>query len=225
MGLILTIDTSTEKAIICLASSNKIIGSLQNEDQKDHASFLHPGIQGLLHNANHDISQLDAIAVVSGPGSYTGLKVSMATAKGLCYALQIPMICLNGLELMAMSASDLSARDVLYCPMIDARRMEVYTALYDPGLHLLIEPGAMILESNSFSEFINSGAVIFFGSGSFKFRDIINHTNAIFKDIPTSPEVMAKRSFEYYQDKIFSDLETATPLYLKEFYTIAASKK
>ena len=225
MALILSIDTSNEKALISLANDDQIISFLSNTDQKDHASFLHPALKDLLQKADHTLSELDAVAVVIGPGSYTGLKVAMATAKGLCYALQIPLISLNGLELLALSAINSSKKNMLYCPMIDARRMEVYTALYDENIKVLIEPCAMILDRNSFSEILDSKGIYFFGNGAPKFSDIIENSNAFFIDVSVLPEVMTNKSYELHMAKIFADPATAEPLYLKEFYTIGVPKK
>ena len=225
MALILSIDTSTEKALISLSNDDQIISFLSNPDQKEHASFLHTSIKELLDNSGYHFTQLNAVAVVSGPGSYTGLKVAMATAKGLCYALQIPLISLNGLELLTLSAINPSNPNMLYCPMIDARRMEVYTALYDENLNAKIPPSAMILDANSFSEILNSGKICFFGSGAAKFDNIVENVNASFVDIDVSPEMMVNRAFESFKENKFSDHIAAEPLYLKEFYTLAAVKK
>src|SRR5665647_1745116 len=147
MALILNIDTATESAIISISEKDKIIDSVTNSNQKDHASFLQPAIKNLLQKADLSINKLNAIAVTAGPGSYTGLRVGMASAKGLCYALKIPLITINTLEVMALSSlKQIHDPSALYCPMIDARRMEVFTAVYDHHLTEIIKPCSMILD-------------------------------------------------------------------------------
>lgn len=148
MGLILNIDTSTEQAGICLAKDEHVLGILRNDEQKDHASWLHPAIRKLLENAAYALGELDAIAVTAGPGSYTGLRVAMAAAKGLCYALKVPLILENTLDVMALAGSQQPQlpEACLICPMIDARRMEVFTALYTKDLQVIMPGTAMVLE-------------------------------------------------------------------------------
>ena len=145
MSLILNIDTATEKAHVSLSNDAVILQSLYNESQKDHAGFLQPAILRLVKDAAVSLKNIDAVAVTAGPGSYTGLRVGMASAKGICYALQKPLIALNTLEVMAASAlyhpGIHAANPVdLFCPMIDARRMEVYTALYNRQLETILAP-------------------------------------------------------------------------------------
>src|SRR5687768_2649863 len=123
MALILNIDTATETAMVSLAENDSILSFAVNNNQKDHASFLHPAIQDIINKTNKTIGEVDAVAVTSGPGSYTGIRVGMAAAKGLCYALQKPLITLNTLEVIALSSIEKIKEDALYCPMIDARRM------------------------------------------------------------------------------------------------------
>ena len=133
MSLILNIDTASEKAHVSFAKNGLIINSLSCESQKEHASFLQTAIQQLTKNTNIFLTDIDAVAVTAGPGSYTGLRVGMASAKGLCYALKKPLITISSLEVLTISALDLfqnTGESVLLCPMIDARRMEVFTAVY-----------------------------------------------------------------------------------------------
>ena len=139
MALILNIDTSTEKASICIASNGVSTALLENAQQKEHAGWIHPAIEELLEQTKYTLHDLEAIAVTAGPGSYTGLRVGMATAKGLCYALNIPLITENTLRAMALASRQaydgkINLENILFCPMIDARRMEVFTALFNPAL-------------------------------------------------------------------------------------------
>jgi tRNA threonylcarbamoyladenosine biosynthesis protein TsaB len=141
----------------------------------------------------------------------------MATAKGICYALNKPLIILNTLLVMAKTAKNESAE--LLCPMIDARRMEVFTALYTKDLQTVKEPTAMTLDEKSFDEELKNNRICFFGNGSNKFQKIKDHSNAIFSDIKFDAEAMVSLSEEKFNKKDFADLAYAEPLYLKEFYT------
>ena len=147
MSYIINIDTATATAHVSIAQDGKLLQALQNESQKDHGAFVQTAIQQLLKAAALSFVDIDAIAVTAGPGSYTGLRVGLASAKGLCYALNKPLLTLNTLEVLTTAAKKFSnnQQGVLYCPMIDARRMEVFTALYTDTLTALVPPCAMIL--------------------------------------------------------------------------------
>lgn len=220
MALILNIDTATETATISLSEKDMVIESVTNSNQKDHASFLQPAIKNLLLKTGLPINKLNAIAVTQGPGSYTGLRVAMASAKGLCYALNIPMITLNTLEVMALSSiKQIQDEAALYCPMIDARRMEVFTAVYDRHLTEMINPCAMILDEISFKDILQTNKVYFSGSGILKLKDMAKNKNAFFIDSKISPDAMAQLSYENYIKKNFADIYYASAVYLKAFYT------
>ncbi|HWH62525.1 MAG TPA: tRNA (adenosine(37)-N6)-threonylcarbamoyltransferase complex dimerization subunit type 1 TsaB, partial [Ginsengibacter sp.] len=164
---------------------------------------------------------LDAIGVSSGPGSYTGIRVALSAAKGLCFALNIPLITFNSLELLARSAAyfvkDINA---LYCPMIDARRMEVFTAVYNYTLQELIRPSAIVLDENSFVDILNLNEVYFSGSGSPKFKNINNSVNSFFINAPVSTESLTEISWEKFKKNEFENLTDTKPLYIKEFHTV-----
>ncbi|HEY8688282.1 MAG TPA: tRNA (adenosine(37)-N6)-threonylcarbamoyltransferase complex dimerization subunit type 1 TsaB [Chitinophagaceae bacterium] len=220
MALLLNIDTATEIASISISENKTVIGSLTNNDQKDHASFLQPAIKNLLLNAHLPINKLNAIAVTAGPGSYTGLRVGMASAKGLCYALNIPLITISTLEAMALSSvKQMHAPSALYCPMIDARRMEVFTAVYDHHLTEIIKPCAMILDGEAFKELLEKNKIYFSGSGTAKLKDILDNKNAAYIANEFSPSSMAELSYGHYKKKNFANITYAAPVYLKEFYT------
>src|SRR5687767_1657626 len=133
MALILNIDTAMELASICLSDEKEVLSFSENRDQKDHAGWLQPAIKQVMDDAGFSLSELAAIAVTSGPGSYTGLRVGLSSAKGLCFALKLPLITVNTLEAMAQAVPSEAA--ALRCPMIDARRMEVFTAIYDDAMN------------------------------------------------------------------------------------------
>lgn len=220
MALILNIDTSTEAASICLCKEGKKFLLMENSDQKDHAAWLHVAIEKMMRDSGYGIKDLNAIAVTGGPGSYTGLRVSMATAKGLCYALQIPLITENTLMVMAFAAKEKNNDDsILFCPMIDARRMEVFTALYNNNLEEIIPPTAMVLDENSFSAQLQSNKIIFFGNGNKKWQRISTFKNAFFIEIPLLTEFLGIISENKFNNGQFTDIIYSEPVYTKEFYT------
>jgi tRNA threonylcarbamoyladenosine biosynthesis protein TsaB len=220
MAILLNIDTATEIAIISLSEKDSVIEYVTNTDQKDHASFLQPAIKILFQKADLTINNINAVAVAAGPGSYTGLRVGMASAKGLCYALSIPMITINTLEVMALSSiKKIKEQSALYCPMIDARRMEVFIAVYDDQLAEIIKPCSMILNEESFNDMLQKSKIYFSGSGILKLEDILKNQNAIFNNHQTTPDAMAALSYKTYIKKSFADVAYASPEYLKEFYT------
>ncbi len=220
MALILNIDTATEQASVSLALDGKIITERSNNLQKDHATWIHTAIENLFPGSSYTINDLSAIAVVAGPGSYTGLRVAMSTAKGLCYVLKVPLISLNTLSVMAFSFSNVLITDeVLICPMIDARRMEVYTALFDTSMTQLMQPCAMMLEQGSFDPWLQAKQVVFFGSGAFKWQKIANSSHALFHEYHYQPAMIAKMSFQHYTSQDFSNLAYAVPIYVKDFHS------
>ncbi len=219
MPLILNIDTSTEAASICLCKEGKKLLLMENNDQKDHAAWLHVAIEKIMRDSGNAMKDLSAVAITSGPGSYTGLRVSMATAKGLCYALQIPLITENTLQVMAFGAKEKNTDDaILFCPMIDARRMEVFTALYNNNLDEIISPTAMVLDENSFSEELKSHKIIFFGNGSKKWQAISKLADDFFTDIHVLTEYLGNLSYKKFINNQFTDIVYSEPVYTKEFY-------
>ena len=219
MALILNIDTAVDVASICLAKDGEVLSIAMNESQKDHASWLHITIKEIFEKNDLELSSVDAIAVTGGPGSYTGLRIGMATAKGICFALNKPLISLNTLLVMA-NAAKMEKADLI-CPMIDARRMEVYTALYTKELEIVKEPAAITLNEKSFDEYLLNNSICFFGNGSNKFKTINKHAKAVFKDLKPDALSMISLSEKSFAEKGFADLAYAEPLYLKEFYTPA----
>ena len=225
--IILSIDTATDQAIVSLSREGSVIGTLENNAQKDHAGWIQMAINTLLQKHGYTMQQLQAIAVTAGPGSYTGLRVGMATAKGLCFALQIPLITINTLQVMANAAINqwqLKAAEMqpplCFCPMIDARRMEVFTAVYDEALQEIVAPKAMILEELSFKEELNDRSLICFGNGSFKWKTVSRYPNVLFIDEKLDiAKSLAKLASHLYLSQNFANLAYAEPVYLKEFYS------
>ena len=219
MAIILHIETAVETSSVCLSDGTTILGEKINPAQKDSASWLHTAIRDLMNETQTALSSLDAIAVSTGPGSYTGLRVGMATAKGLCFAMQKPLITLNTLKIMAVSAAQ-HCRDLL-CPMIDARRMEVFTSLYTNGLEEKMPAKAMILDASSFHEILEKEPVCFFGNGSIKFKTLVSHENAIFMNLETSALNMVELAEKAYSKGDFANLAYTEPFYGKDFHSSA----
>ena len=221
MSLILNIDTASEIAHINIAEDGVIIQEEKNTNQKDHAAFLQPAIYSLLKKAGNKINDLAAIAVNYGPGSYTGLRVGMASAKGLCFALTKPLVTVGALEMLTTSAlssfKESDIKSTLFCPMIDARRMEVFTAVYTSSLQVISPPAALVLDNNSYVKVLLNNPAIFFGSGSPKWRNICNIKNGTFVDVPDNSLALSILSFKKFSQKSFANLAYSEPLYIKEF--------
>jgi tRNA threonylcarbamoyladenosine biosynthesis protein TsaB len=192
----------------------------ENPSAPDHASWLHPAISRMMEQSGIAADQLRAVAVTAGPGSYTGLRVGMAAAKGLCYALDIPLIGVNSLELMATAmVQEAKEKNALICPMIDARRQEVFTAIYTADMQEIQAPCALILDKTSFEEWLGGNRILFTGSGSEKWKGITASPQALFMNQKPVIQSFAHISQRYFLEKRWTDLVFSEPIYLKEFYT------
>ena len=224
LPLILNIDTATESASVCLSDNEGIFALEENLVQKEHASFIHEAIKKVMNEAGKSLADVDAIAITAGPGSYTGLRVGMSTAKGLCYVLKKPLITINTLKVMAHAAIDSvdnfeQKSTTLFCPMIDARRLEVFTALYNSSLEVVFPPCAMVLEPTSFNEWLEPSQIIFSGSGSEKFEKMANHINIITKKVAYSALHLSYLAQVEYKLNTFANLAYVEPIYIKAFYS------
>ncbi|MBL0884565.1 MAG: tRNA (adenosine(37)-N6)-threonylcarbamoyltransferase complex dimerization subunit type 1 TsaB, partial [Chitinophagaceae bacterium] len=227
MSYFLNIDTATEQASVCLSEDDRVLEMLISTDQKNHASFLQPAIQSLLQKTGLSLTQIDAVAVTGGPGSYTGLRVGLASAKGICFTLNKPLIIINTLEVMALAAMEGENKEekFLICPMIDARRMEVFAAVYDQTLQIIMEPQPMILDPDSFSEILQKQSVLFFGSGAEKLKGILSHPNLRFKTGHHHAGHLAQMVLKPFADQSFADIAYSEPLYLKAFFDTSGKAK
>lgn len=229
MSLILHIDTAGVEGAVSIGLNGKALAQRISSQQKDHAAWIHVAIEAIMQEAGYTLNDLNAVAVVAGPGSYTGLRVGMATAKGFCYVLKVPLITLNTLAVMAYAAAEAVSNqqvagiapgtDPLLCPMIDARRMEVFTALFDLALQDIVNPAALVLDSESFNNWLDKKNIIFFGNGSDKWKLLVNHVNAHFADIYYQPGHVIKMSQQQFDEGLFTDVAYCEPIYLKDFYT------
>lgn len=223
MALILHIDTATAIGSVCLSRNGEVLETLENADQKDHAATITLFIQRLMKDHHITPEALDAIAVSAGPGSYTGLRVGVATAKGLCYTWDKPLIAISTLQMMAagmlMQLQPAPSGDIFLVPMIDARRMEVFTAVYNTKLEPVLPPCAMVLEDSSYESFIASRKTIFFGDGAPKWQQMaVSQPDTAFPPYHISAAHMVSLAEKAFTDKDFRDVAYFSPDYLKAFY-------
>jgi tRNA threonylcarbamoyladenosine biosynthesis protein TsaB len=219
MAVILNIDTAVETASLCLSDDDKPVGLTINESRNDQAAWLHRAIHQLTQEQGISLNQIEAVAVSIGPGSYTGLRLGLSAAKGLCYALNIPLITIGTLKMMAYAVSEESSG--LICPLIDARRMEVFTAVYDKSFSEVIKPVAMIINENSFHEILSSGRITFCGNGVKKLQSVLSHDNAAFSTTIATAAHLPYFAIKQLREKNFTELAYSEPLYIKEFYTVS----
>jgi tRNA threonylcarbamoyladenosine biosynthesis protein TsaB len=217
MSLILCIDTAVENASVCLAENNIVLKYSECRAQKEHASWIHNAIRDLFQNTGYSLSGLDAVAVSAGPGSYTGLRVGLSTAKGFCFALGKPLITINTLVMMANAVP--REKGQLICPMIDARRMEVFFALYSDTLEEITAPRAAVLDSNFLSEELNHKSIVFIGNGVDKFRSLSTSHHAHFSEATFGATHLVSIADKLLAEKNFADLAYVEPLYVKPFFT------
>lgn len=222
MSLILHIDTAVQSASVCLADGETIVATVVNPSEKESAAWLHVAMRSLLQENNVLPQQLSAIAVSAGPGSYTGLRVGMAAAKGLCYALSLPLITINTLQMMAAAVKNPSTD--LLCPMIDARRMEVFTALYNPALNEVLPSTNLILDETSFADWLQKNTITFFGNGSNKAATVIQQVNALFVTVTANASDMVSLAAKKFVQGQFADLAYSEPFYGKDFHSPISKK-
>ena len=212
--VILMMETSTEWCSVAISSGEKIIVRRITETGKQHASLLAPFVDEALKEAGLKASECDAVAVSEGPGSYTGLRVGVSTAKGLCFGAGIPLLAVGTLKVLAMQGA---GKADFIVPMIDARRMEVYCAVFTGDGTQKSDTEAKILDASSFSDLLETGKVLFIGDGAAKFSQVCNHPNAIFEQCCPVADAMLLPALEEYKKKEFKDIAYFEPFYLKEF--------
>lgn len=221
MSLILLIETSSINCSVALCNDEKIISFVEKQEINIHASVITLFIEQVLKEANKNLQDVDAIAVGKGPGSYTGLRIGVSTAKGLCYALDKPLLACNSLRTIFEQAKTIhSDPTILYCPLIDARRMEVYTCLFNASGNIQKNISAVIVEEHTFSEELANGKILFFGDGAEKTKSMYgNNLKALYIDgLFPSARYMAIEALENYKNKAFEDVAYFEPYYLKEFF-------
>jgi len=234
MALILSLETGTEICSVGLARDGQLLSLRENSDGRNHARLLGVYIQELLEEMEVDPDELDAVAVGMGPGSYTGLRVGVSMAKGLCYGLNIPLIAINSLQALAQVALEDFEAGILeietldysvLCPMIDARRMEVYTQRFDKTLHPLSGIEALILDESAFADILPDKQVIVFGDGAAKVKTVVSNKNLVEVPVLASARGMASLAEKAFQKGDFADTAYFEPYYLKDFIVIPSKKK
>jgi tRNA threonylcarbamoyladenosine biosynthesis protein TsaB len=221
--MIICIETATTLCSVALCDSQRVISVKESGEGRSHASVLTLFIQDILKEAGIRVADLEAIAVSKGPGSYTGLRIGVSTAKGMAYAASIPII---GVETTCsmfhgfISSGKEYHESDLFCPLLDARRMEVYYTLYDITANIVRETRAEVIKKDSFSDIPETSRIFFFGDGSAKCREIITRNNVFFdRDFSISAAFMQKPVYELYEKHSFEDTAYFEPFYLKDFLT------
>lgn len=218
MALILNLETSTTNCSVCLSLDGEVVSIRENNTPNySHAEQLHVFINACLEDSDYGMGDLDAIAVSIGPGSYTGLRIGVSSAKGLCFALDIPLIAIATLEVLASQLNVLNGN--LIIPVLDARRMEVYSAVFDSEINQIRDTRAEVINTESFKEYLSMGKTYFIGSGAEKIKDTLPpeaDVEFLPEAIPSSNE-MATLSFEKFKFQNFEDVAYFEPYYLKDF--------
>lgn len=221
MSLILHIETATDTCSVALSENGKANGIKETIKTRSHASLLAVFIDDLLKEKKISVAHLDAISVSKGPGSYTGLRIGVATAKGLCYGASKPLISVNTLQSMcaAFLLNKKSGDDFLYCPLIDARRMEVYFALFENDLRFIESTAAVILDDAFLANHLKKNKIYFFGDGAEKLKPLLkNNSNAFFEtDFSPSATGMIELAERKFNSNEFEDIAYFEPFYLKDF--------
>ncbi|MCJ8164838.1 tRNA (adenosine(37)-N6)-threonylcarbamoyltransferase complex dimerization subunit type 1 TsaB [Pontibacter sp. E15-1] len=229
MPLLLALETSTTVCSIALFKGQLLLGASELQIEKSHSSHITVMVSQLVENCGATLQDLSAVAVSGGPGSYTGLRIGTSTAKGLCFSLDIPLLevsTLYGLALQVIAATPNPER-YLFCPMLDARRMEVYTCLLNSELQEVSPIEPIVLDAQTFANKLATQPVIFFGSGAQKFRELVGgNPNALFVDnILPSAKTIGMLAFNKYVQKTFEDVAYYEPFYLKDVYITGAGRK
>jgi tRNA threonylcarbamoyladenosine biosynthesis protein TsaB len=234
MTNILCIETSTEVCSVAFAQNGKLQFEKESGDGLNHSELLTVFIENLFDENKVKLSQIDAVAVSKGPGSYTGLRIGVSVAKGICYALNKPLIVISTLDSMAnFTAKNLElfytpkkTEKILLCPMIDARRMEVYHSIYNLQSEQIEPIVAKVIDENSFSSYLNSFKMLFFGNGAEKCKEKLNHHNALFSGpFKASARFMIQMAEEKYNKKEFENVAYFEPFYLKDFVATIPKNK
>lgn len=230
MALILCIEAGTDVGSVAMADNGKLLAVKDSTGDRDHARNLAVFTEEILQENGLTVADLDAVAVGKGPGSYTGLRIAVSLAKGLCYGADLPLIAVSSLEAMVYTALEavpdaIKDKQPLLLPMIDARRMEVYCQFFTPAADPLGDIAAHIITENSFIKERNSHNLLLFGNGSEKCKTVFKEENIIFHDISPSATGLIKPAWEAFQAGEFEDVAYFEPFYLKDFVVTTSSKR
>jgi len=230
MPYILFLETATQVCSVAIAKNNRLIALKETTIANSHSSLITLFAEEVVKEANIQFTDLHAVCVSMGPGSYTGLRIGVSSAKGFCYALNIPLIAVNTLKSMANTYIQKHSQQInntsLLCPMIDARRMEVYSAIFNKDLDFIRITKADIVEENSYQEYLNNNSLIFFGNGAEKCESLLSkNPHTIFdKDFVPSAKGMISLALEKYKKQQFENLAYFEPYYLKDFIATTPKK-
>lgn len=229
MANILCIETSSINCSVSLYENDLLIQCIEQDETYMHSEKLHSFIKDLLEQCKVQMNQLDAVAVSEGPGSYTGLRIGVSAAKGLCFALDIPFIAVPTLKVITLAAFDQleGKKDVeLFVPLIDARRMEAYSCTFDKKMNEFSPLASVIMDEDSFSRELNVGKLLFFGSGMEKIKGLFEKNEQVrfLDDVPTSSRYMGNLAFEKFKADDFEDMAYFEPLYHKKFIATTPKK-
>lgn len=225
MALILCLETTTTNCSVALAQHGKVI-ALKEDMSKgySHGERLHQYVAEVLKECGYKLKDLDAVAVSKGPGSYTGLRIGVSSAKGLCFANDIPLIAVATLQSLAHQVNLEEITHII--PLLDARRMEVYSAVFNAKFEKIRETRAEIIDEHSFDSYLEEGKTVFIGNGVEKFEAICEHPNALFIwDALPSAREMAPLAENYFENNVLEDLAYFEPYYLKDFMVTKPKKK
>ncbi|MEJ8804508.1 tRNA (adenosine(37)-N6)-threonylcarbamoyltransferase complex dimerization subunit type 1 TsaB [Pontibacter sp. H249] len=224
--LLLALETSTTVCSVALFKGEQLMGTSELRIEKSHSSHITVMMEQLVNNCGFKIEDVNAIAVSGGPGSYTGLRIGTSTAKGLCYALEIPLIEVSTLYSLAEQVINYTANPerYLFCPMLDARRMEVYTCVLNHKLEEATPIAPVVLNEETFQDLLYKREIIFFGSGADKFKELVaNNQNALFVgEVVPSAVPVGRLALKKYELEAFEDVAYYEPFYLKDVYITSA---
>jgi len=237
MERLILIETSTALCSVALAENGKITAYRESSEPKAHASLTAVFVQEILEERGVKLDDCDAVCVSMGPGSYTGLRVGVSTAKGLCFGSGKPLLAVGTLDTLVAQSTEVEIPGQAgnddkdgngwkyIIPMVDARRMEVYTAVFAPDGTQITETAPAIIDENSFAEYLEQGPCLFIGDGAGKCADVIRHPNAHFCQCHPKASAMLRPAAEAYKEKRFEDVAYFEPFYLKEFVATVSKKK
>ena len=217
--VLINIETATEVCSVALSKGEDIVSSIYSDKGNSHTEHLFPFIQEVLDKGNCKISEINGVALSIGPGSYTGLRIGASAAKGICYALNIPLIGVSTLQSIVFGAKSQpnTEQNVLFCPMIDARRMEVFAALFDTNGEAITDVESKIVDESAFLSELNSNIICFCGNGMPKCKPFLQHQNARFVDVNLNAANMLTQALHKFSNKQFEDVAYFEPFYLKEY--------
>lgn len=233
--LILHIETATDICSVALSEGDQQLSLVESGAERSHATLLNAFIRKVLKESGKELNQIDAVAISKGPGSFTGLRIGVSTAKGLTYGLEIPLLSsgtLNNMAYGALNHPSIKAiiekhgNELLLCPMLDARRMEVYACFFATDMTVVREVAADVIEDDSYSDFLDKHHICFFGNGSLKCEEVLNHPNAHFiHNLNPSANQMITPALDRFMQQQFEDVAYFEPFYLKDFIATTPKKK